>query len=143
MAARVATPGANALNCQNLEGSTGSLHGGFAGGFPGRFWGFSERKRHINFFHINFLCRPSSRVLFSFSPFSWSPLFLPFSRHLFLPFLPSKNALFCRARGTAQSLERGSFRVDLSTNFGKEIPSRNPREKGTEFQEILGVYFFS
>ena len=42
---------------------------------------------------------------------------------------PRKNALFCRAKGTTRSLERGSFRMDLSTNFGKEIPSRNLREK--------------
>ena len=62
-------------------------------------------------------------------PLCWSPFSLPLSRHLFLPFLPSKNALFCRAKGTVQRLERGSFGMDLPTNFGKEIPSRNPREK--------------
>ena len=42
---------------------------------------------------------------------------------------PSKSALFCRTRATAQSLERlserGNFRIDLSTKFGTEIPSRN------------------
>ena len=59
-----------------------------------------------------------SRVLCSFLP----PLL---SGRLFALFSPSKSALFCRAKGTAQSLERGSFRMDLSTKFGKELPSRN------------------
>ena len=69
-----------------------------------------------------------SCVLFSFlPPFLVTPL--PLFSTPFLPFSPSKNALFCRARDTAQSLERGSFRMDLSKNFGKEIPSRNLREK--------------
>ena len=70
-----------------------------------------------------------SRVLFSFLP----PLLLTPLPHLFSPpfrpFSNSKSALFCRANGTAQSLERGSFRMDLSTKFGKEIPSRNLRKK--------------
>ena len=44
---------------------------------------------------------------------------------------PSKSALFCRAKGTAQILEMGTFRMDLSTKFGKEIPSRNLREEGS------------
>ena len=71
-----------------------------------------------------------SRVLFSFlPPLLVTPLPLLFSAP-FSPFPPLKNALFCRGRGTAQSLERGSFRMDLSTNFGKETPSRNRREKG-------------
>ena len=77
-----------------------------------------------------------SRVLFSFLP----PLLVtPLPTLLsapFSPFSPLKNGLFGRARGTAQSLERGSFRRDLSTNFGKEIPSRNPREKGSEMDKI-------
>ena len=68
-----------------------------------------------------------SRVLVSFLP--WPPLFLPFSRHLFALFSPSICALFCRARGTTQSLERGSSGMDLSRKFGKEIPSRNLCEK--------------
>ena len=68
-----------------------------------------------------------SRILFSFlppllCPLCWPPLFLPFSRRLFAPFLPSKNALFCRARGTAQSLGRGSFRTNPPTKFGKFLP---------------------
>ena len=49
----------------------------------------------------------------------------------FLPLLlasPLKTALFCRARGTAQSLERGDFSADLSTIFGKQIPSRTLHE---------------
>ena len=66
-----------------------------------------------------------SRIL----PPSWPPLFLPFSQDLFALFSPSKTALFCRAKCTLQSLERGRFRMDLSTKFGKEIPSQNLREK--------------
>ena len=66
---------------------------------------------------------------FPFCPFCWPPLFLPLSPHHFRPFLPSKSALFCRAKGTAQSLERGSLRMDFSTKFGKEIPSRNLHKK--------------
>ena len=46
-----------------------------------------------------------------------------------------KSALFCGAKGTAHSLERGSFRMDLSTNVGKEIPSRNLRENRSENHE--------
>ena len=45
---------------------------------------------------------------FSFLPPLLATLFLPFSRHLFALFSPSKSALFCRAKGTAQSLERGA-----------------------------------
>ena len=66
---------------------------------------------------------------FPFCPLCWPPLFLPFSRHIFALFSPSKTALFCRAKGTAQSLERGSSGMDLSTKFGKEIPSQNLRKK--------------
>ena len=33
---------------------------------------------------------------------------------------------------TAQILERGSFRMNLSTKFGKEIPSRNLRKKWSD-----------
>ena len=58
----------------------------------------------------------------------WPPnLFLSFSRHLFALFSRLKSALrlFCRAKGAAQSLERGSSRMDLSTKFGKEIPSQH------------------
>ena len=40
----------------------------------------------------------------------------------------------------AQILERGSFRIDLSTKFGKEIPSRNLREKRScKSTYIIGV----
>ena len=76
-----------------------------------------------------FLTDLFSCVLFSFLPLCWPPLFLPFSRHLFTLFSPSKSALFCRAKGKAQSLERGRLRMDLSKQFGKEIPSRNLRKK--------------
>ena len=45
---------------------------------------------------------------FPFCPLCWPPLF-PFSRHIFFAlFSPSKSALFCRPKGTAQSLERGT-----------------------------------
>ena len=71
---------------------------------------------------------------FPFCPLCWPPLFLPFSRRLFAPFLPSKNALFCRARGTAQRLGRGSFRTDPPTKFGKEFPSRNLRKNRSEMR---------
>ena len=77
-------------------------------------------KRKLTCFHASF---------FPFCPFCWPPLFLPFSRHLFAIFFPSKSALFCREKGTVQSLERGSSGMHLSTKFGKEIPSRNLREK--------------
>ena len=76
---------------------------------------------------LNLTCFHAS--FFPFCPFCWPPLFLPLSRHLFAIFLPSKSALFCRGKGTVQSLERGSSGMDLSTKFGKEIPSRNLREK--------------
>ena len=74
---------------------------------------------------------------FLFAPFAGHP-FSAFFPAPFSPFSPPlKSALFCRARGTAQSLERGSSRIDLSTNFRKEIPSRNLREKrsGKELQD--------
>ena len=58
-----------------------------------------------------------------FPTLCWPPLFLPFSGHLLALFSPSKSALFCRAKGTVQSSERVNFRTDLSTKFGKEIPS--------------------
>ena len=82
-----------------------------------------------------------SRVLFPFCPFCWPPLFLPFSRHIFALFFPSKSVLFCRAKGTVQSLERGSSGMHLSTKFGKEIPSRNLREKRSDFifRELISV----
>ena len=71
-----------------------------------------------------------SRVCFRASFFSFLPLLLatplpPLFSAPFCPFLPLKSALFCREKGTEQSLERGSFRTDLFPKFGKEIPSRN------------------
>ena len=78
------------------------------------------RAQNLTCFHASF---------FPFCPLCQPPLFLPFLS-IFLPFSPpSKSALFCRAKRTAHSLERGSFRMDISTEFGKEIPSRNLREK--------------
>ena len=70
-----------------------------------------------------------TRPFFLFAPFAGHPSSSPFLS-TFSPFFPpSKSALFCRAKGTAQSLERGSSGMDLSTKFGKEIPSRNLRKK--------------
>ena len=57
---------------------------------------------------------------FSFLPPLLATLFLPFSRHLFALLSPSKSALFCRAKRTAQSLERGSSGMDLSTHKARE-----------------------
>ena len=75
----------------------------------------------LTYFHASF---------FPFCPLCWPPLFLPFARHLFALFSASKSALFCRAKDTAQSLERASLRMDLSTKFGKEVPSRDLRKEG-------------
>ena len=66
---------------------------------------------------------------FPFCPLCWPRLFLPFSRPIAALFSPLQGTLFCRAKGTEQSLDRVSFRMDLSTKFGKEIPSRNLRGK--------------
>ena len=69
-------------------------------------------------------CCPSdlfSRVLFSFLPSLLVTPLPPFSRHIFALFSPSKSALLCCAKGTAQSLERGSSGIGLSAKFGKEI----------------------
>ena len=74
-----------------------------------------------------------SRVLFSFLPPLLTTPFPPLFSALYTPFSPSKSALFCRERGTAQSLERGSFRMDLSTKFGKETPSRNLHEERADW----------
>ena len=67
---------------------------------------------------------------FPFCPLCWPPLSLPFSGRLFALFSPSKSALFCREKGTTQSLERGSFRIDLSRKFGKEFFPEICVEKG-------------
>ena len=48
--------------------------------------------------------------------------------------------LFCRAKGTVQSLEKGSFRMELSAKLGKEIPSRNLREKWSGYYSFLRLY---
>ena len=89
-----------------------------------KFWCAPKSvKQCLTCFHASF---------FPFCPLCWPPLFLPFSRHIFALFSPSKIAQFCRAKGTAQSLERGNAGMELSTDFGKEIPSRNLREKGSE-----------
>ena len=62
-------------------------------------------------------------------PLCCPPLFLPFFGS-FLPSSPLEKCAVCSVerKATAQSLERGSFRMSLSTRFGKEIPSRNVRD---------------
>ena len=99
-------------------------------GFPGIY---RIVCRKLTCFHASF---------FPFCPLCWSPLFLPFLS-TFLPCFSSlESALFCRANCTAQSLEGGRFRMDLSTKFGKEIPSRNLREKGSvkgPFESDIGT----
>ena len=68
----------------------------------------AEKRAYLTCFHASF---------FPFCPLCWPPLFLPLSGHLFALFSAWKSTLFCRAKGTAQILERGSFRMDLSTKF--------------------------
>ena len=47
-----------------------------------------------------------------------------------------KSALFYRVKDTAHSLESGSFRMDLSTKFGKAIPSRDLRDNKVSFTSM-------
>ena len=90
---------------------------------PHTCYGPSKQKMlGLTCFHASF---------FPFCPLYWPPLFpTPFSGHLFALFSPSKSALFCRAKGTALIFQRSTFRMDLSTKFGKEIPSRNLQKEG-------------
>ena len=55
--------------------------------------------------------------------------FCPFSPHLMAFFSPSKKVLCSVEQRARHTSWRGNFRMDLSTKFGKEIPSRNLREK--------------
>ena len=55
---------------------------------------------------------------------------------LFALFSTSKSALFRRAKGIAHGLWRGSFRMDLSAKFGKEIPSRTLRQQKVQDGKI-------
>ena len=70
-----------------------------------------------------------TRPFFLFALFAGGQPFPPLFSAPFRPFFPLESALSCREKGTAQSLERGSSRMDLSTKFGKEILSRNLLEK--------------
>ena len=83
--------------------------------------------------HEKLLNRPTCfhASFFPFCPFCWPPLFLPFLS-TFSPFLSSRKVLYSVEQKTAQSLERGSFRMDASKKFGKEIPSRNCAKKGSK-----------
>ena len=74
----------------------------------------------LTWFHASF---------FPFWPLAGHPSSSPFLG-TFSPFSPSRKV--CRARGTAKSLERANFRMDLSTKFGKEISSRSLRESRSE-----------
>ena len=70
-------------------------------------------------------------VLFSFlPPLLATPLPLLFSA----PFCPSLPLEECSVERRAQhrTWRRGNFRMDISTQFGKEAPSRNLRENGSE-----------
>ena len=111
-------------------GATQGIPGKALRAFPGPFPELLPESPSRTGAMTYFLCADLfSRVLFSFlPPLLATPLPLIFSA-LFRPFFPSKRALFCRANGTAHSLERGGYRMDLCTKFGKEIPSRNLREK--------------
>ena len=83
-----------------------------------------------------------SRGLFPSCPLCWSPL-----RHSSSPFLGtfrpsflSKNGLcFSKLDQGAQHRvwRGGSFRMDLSTKFGRRIPSRNLREKRSASADSL------
>ena len=81
------------------------------------------------FFRVILPCFHAS--LFPFCPLCWPPLSIPFSGHIFAIFFPSKIAQFCRAKGTAQS----------STDFGKEIPSRNLREERSVSATWTSTFF--
>ena len=70
-----------------------------------------------------------TRPFFLFAPFAGHPSSSPFLGTFFALFSSQKLVCSVEQWGTVQSLERGSFRIDLCTNFGKEIPSRNLREK--------------
>ena len=97
--------------------------------------GMPSQKKVMYFVLVVLTCFHAS--FFPFCPVCWPPLFLPFSRHLSTLFSPSKSALFCRAKGTAPGLESGSLRMDLSKDFGKEIPSRNLRKKRSVFVHCI------
>ena len=85
-------------------------------------------------------CAAKVSVLFSFLPLCWPPHLPPVFLVTFLPLSPSpsKSALFCTAKGTAQSLVRGSFRMDLSTKFGKpsSFPGSTCKRVSSETQNI-------
>ena len=57
--------------------------------------------------------------LFSFLPPLLATSLPPFSRHLFALLASPKSALFCRARGTAQSLESGCFSMASPQSSGR------------------------
>ena len=78
------------------------------------------------------LCPPLTcfhASFFPFCPLCWSPLFLPSSRHLFRPFLPQR--MLCSVeQGTQHRAWKGAVSGwTFHADFGKEIPSRNLREK--------------
>ena len=75
--------------------------------------------------HLKFRLTCFHRCFHPFCSLCWPPLFLPFPGPFFTLLSSSSSAPFCRARGTAQSLERGSFSLHLSTKFRQEIPSQN------------------
>ena len=65
---------------------------------------FTETPCCFTSFYLLLTCFYAS--FFPFCHLSLPPLFLSFSRRLFALFSPWKSALFCRAKGTAQSWRR-------------------------------------
>ena len=92
----------------------------------------ADKARPLNLHRESLTCFHAS--FFPFSSLAGIPLPLLISAP-FRPFPPRKAHCSVerqaqhRAWRGAQSLARGSFGMDLSTKFGKEIPSRNLREK--------------
>ena len=75
-----------------------------------------------------------TRPFVLFDPLCWPPLFFFSSRRLFALFSPSRNALFCRAMGIAQSLER-EFRVDLFPRIcAKKGPGKSSSAGKSQYQ---------
>ena len=72
------------------------------------------------------------------APLCWPPLFLPCPRYLFAPF-SNQKVLYSVEQSAQHRAWRGRFRKNISTKFGKEIPSRNLRTRRSNwsFQKQL------
>ena len=88
----------------------------------------------IGFFELSPVDWPVfTRPFFPFAPFAGHPSFSPFLGTS-LPFSPPQKVLCSVEQGAQRrawrgAVPRGSSGMDLSRKFGKEIPSRNLREK--------------